>query len=276
MKGKAVICIVVLILALISTGIGCDSTKGEGAVDMMKKVPKYIDSFLFLDVDAMRIDADLEKAFISAKDMLEENTDYVGINLDEVDRLAFSGRTHRIMLLEGDFNLDEAREKLEVLGYGGDEYRGIEVWEAVGLLIALVSNELVILGTEDVVKDCIKIIKDGDASLYDDKDFRDVMERLPSGIIVQCMERVFPLSYGQYEGLEVAGMSAMKKDKHSMAFTGICKFENRDDASDAMDEIEISLENDEFDDWRTIDVTHDSEFVVITTEIYIDDVFDVE
>ena len=274
MKDKAVICIVVLILALISTGIGCDSTKGEGAVDMMKKVPKYTDSFMFIDVDAMRIDADLEKAYIDVKDILEEGTVYVGINHDEVDRMAYTGTS--TILLEGDFNLDEAREKLEVLGYGGDEYRGIEVWEAVGLLIALVSNELVILGTEDVVKDCIKIIKDGDASLYDDKDFRDVMERLPSGIIVQCMERVFPLSYGQYEGLEVAGMSAMKKDKHSMAFTGICKFENRDDASDAMDEIEFSLENDEFDDWRKIDVTHDSEFVVITTEIYIDDVFDVE
>jgi len=272
MKGKFVICIVVLILALISTGIGCDSTKGEGAVDMMKKVPNAIDSFSFIDIDAMRTDADLEKAYIDLKDSFMENMDYVGTNFDEVDRAANTGTSP--MVLEGDFNLDEVREKLEDLEYGRDEYRGIEVWEAEGVLIALISNKLVIVGTEDTVKDCIKVIKDGDASLYDDKDFRDVMDRLPSGIIVQCTERVFPVSFDQYEGLEVAGVSVMKKDKHSMAFTWICKFENRNSASDAMDEIEFSLENDESDEWRKIDVTQDSEFVVVTTEIYIDDMFD--
>ena len=272
MKGKAVICIVVLILAFISTGIGCDLTKDKGAADMMKKLPNYIDFFYFMDVDAMRNDADLEKVYIDFEDYFEVFSDYWGINFNDVDGFARAIIGFNIFF-EGDFNLNEVREKLEELEYGGDEYRGIEIWEVEDVFIALVSNKLIIIGIEDAVKDCIKVIKDGDASLYDDEDFRDIIERLPSGIIVQFAEGIFPLSGVGYEGLEVAGMSAMKKDKNSMICTGICKFENRDAASNAMEEIEFSLENDPTADWRKIEVTQDSEFVVCTCEIYIEDAF---
>ena len=271
MKAKAVICIVILILALVSTGVGCNSAKGGEAVDMMKKVPMGSDAFQFVDIDAFRTDADLEDVYIDLESGLAELTDYAGINFDELDRVAFDEISN--MLLEGDFDLEKVRGNLVEFDLDSDEYNGIELWGDGS--IALVSNKLVIFSfSGQDVKDYVNVIKGVDASLYDDKDFRDVIERLPHGIIMIFMEGVFPINYGEYDGLKVAGVSAVKMDKHSMVVTGVGKFETRDAASDVMDKIEDDLENDEFADWKNIDIKQDGEFITVTTELDIEEMFD--
>lgn len=121
--------------------------------------------------------------------------------------------------------------------------------------------------------DYIKVIKEGDASLYNDIDFRDIVGRLPTGIIVWCKEHVFPIVPSRYDGLEIAGISMMRKDKNNMAITGVFKFESGDAARTAMDEIVYDLESDELEDWKSIDITQDAEFVELTMEQDIEDAF---
>ena len=274
MKGKAVIGIAVLILTLLSTAMGCASTKGGGAVDMMKKIPIGSDSFAFIDIDAIRTDNDLEDIYIGIADSFGMFPGSVGINFDELDRLTNDEIGN--VLLEGDFYLDKIRGTFTELEYNRDEYSGVEVWGIEGGLIALVSNKLIIFSFEDTVKDYIKVINGVDASLYDDEDFRDVIERLPRGIAMVCTEGIFPVfptSHDKYDGLKVAGFSVMKKDEYSVAYTMVSKFENSNDASDAMDEIQFNLESDELYNWRNITVKQDAEFVIVTTELDIEDMF---
>jgi len=116
------------------------------------------------------------------------------------------------------------------------------------------------------VKDCITVFKDGGASLYDDLDFRDVMDRLPSGIAVKCS--VIPPLFMEhnYDDLITAGMSSMKKDKDWMSLTIVFKFQNRDAASDAMDDIKYDLENKSIGDFRNLNVIQDEEYIIATTE----------
>lgn len=254
--------------------LGCASIQGGGAVDMMKKVPMDSDSFVFVDIDAFRTDIALEEAYTALEEIFEEFVNFPLFNFNDVDRLAPAWDIFDTMLVEGDFNLNEIRKELEELRYDDDEYRGIEVWGQEDMLVALLSNKLAIIGTEDTVTDYIKVIKEGDASLYDDVDFRDIVGRLPRGIIVACEEHVFPITSSRYDGLEVAGISMMRKDKNNMAITGVFKFESGDAARAAMDEIEYDLESDELEDWKNIDITQDAEFVELTVEQDIEDAFD--
>jgi hypothetical protein len=273
MKGKILI-IAVLISALIYTGTGCGLTGRNEAVDMMKKVPQDSDSFMFVDIDAFRTDSTLEQAYADLEGSIEEMTEFFGITCGEVDRITTTGGTYCI-LLEGDFNLGELRGNLEELGYDNDEYNSTEVWgqEEAGILIAVISNKLIIIGTEADTTACIEIIRGGEASLCDNEDARDVTERLPNRIIFICTEGVTPISYNFHDGLKFAGVSATKKDANSLAFTMALKFEDGNSASAAMDEIEYDLENDVVDDWKTIDVTRDAEFIEVTMELDIDDLF---
>ena len=114
MKGRGVIYIFTLIIALVMVGAGCDSAKGGGVVDMMKKVPQDCWSFMYMDMDAFRTDADLEEVFVLlSEDRYKNWTDIIGIDFREVDGFAAAGRDFGDfnMLFEGDFDLERVRKK---------------------------------------------------------------------------------------------------------------------------------------------------------------------
>ncbi len=69
-----------------------------------------------------------------------------------------------------------------------------------------------------------------------------------------------------YDSLKVKGISSVKKDEHSSTYTWIYKFEDSDTARDAVDEIRNELEQNEFEDYRNINVTQDGEFAVAHAE----------
>jgi hypothetical protein len=156
-----------------------------------------------MDVDALRNDNELEGVYIELENNLEAFIMTGGINFTEVNRV--TSTSHAInMLLEGDFNLDEIRNNLEELDCIKGEYNGIEVWEGGGLWdfwgteasVALVSNKLVILGRGTEVGECIKVLKNSDFSIYAEEDFKDVMDPIPSGIMVGCsMDMFVPIGF---------------------------------------------------------------------------------
>jgi hypothetical protein len=274
MKVSRIIVIVVLILiftiTLISVGVGCNSVGEGGAIDMMKRIPYDSEIFQFLDMDTIRTDNDLEDLYIGFEDSTLAFTDNMGIDSDEVERVAF-GKFNTIQI-EGYFNLENLREDFTVRGLSSDEYNGVEIWGDGA--IAFVSNELIIanfFGGD--VKDYINVIEDIDTSLYENKDFKDIIERLPYGIFIMCEKGAFPINGYEYDGLKVAGSSLRKKDKHIMAITGVGKFETADAASDSINRIKDDLENDENAEWNNIDIRQDDGFIIVTTEWDIEGMF---
>jgi len=265
----AIILVTALLLTLVMTTFGCDSTEEKGVediMDTMKKVPKDCGSFVYMDLDAMRTDADLEDEYVRLKEGLTGWADFFG-GFDEVDSFTIAGRDFGdfSVLFSGDFNLDESREKLEEPGWDKGEYKGIEVWgEESGA--ALVSNKLVIIG---YVKVCIDAMMNSDTSLYGDKNFRDIVGRLPGGVYYNFQEDGLRIQefYSSYDGLLVSGYSMFKKDKKSMTITSVCKFEDVDFASKAIDSIKQDLENYAYEEYRNIKVEQDSEFIKIITDI---------
>lgn len=266
---KVITIVIVLLLTLVMIISGCNSTKERGVsdvVDIMKKVPKDCGSFVYIDIDALRKDTDLENEYGRLKEGLTGWADFVG-GFDEADSFTIAGRDFGdfSVLFSGDFNLDKSREKLEEPGWNKGEYKGIEVWgDESGA--ALVSNKLVIIG---YVKVCIDAMMNINTSLYGDMNLRDVVERLPGGIVFGFHESALSIIQLRlsYDGVVVSGYSILKKDEHSVTITLICKFDNVDSASKARDSVKQDLENYAYGKYRNINVKQDSEFIKIITDI---------
>jgi hypothetical protein len=283
-----IISVVVLIsvLTVVGAGVGCGGGGGGGGgvASMMSMIPENASRFVFMDIKALRGDEDLKDLYEDMMGDVEVALRTSGINVDDVNRIAASGEN--LLLLDGSFDFDKVRDGLDGRGFGRNEYKGVEVWEnpGEGVWVALLGNfygggrlalrgNLIFLGSENAVKDCIKVIKEGMNSLQDNPDTREVMARLPGGVIMFLgIGEAFTEVIGEeFEGLEAGGMSLGKKDRDTLKVTVVLKFEDDDAALNAMNKIERDEDGFGEEHFRLIEFVLDKGFVKVTAEIDIED-----
>lgn len=320
------IVIVLILCTVVSLGVlGAKASAGGSNGDatdaeMMKKLANSPGAFVFVDLEAMRADADLEDIYDALERDVEVWIEPLDMDFDEVDRMGLGGR---VAAFEGLFDLDQLRCKLKANGFVKTKYRGVETWEkdADGEIItcpkggifswlsstgcespftgpcfesdsdeeaietdagddcgyvdsvALMSSrgtfsrghETVLTGHRDWVRDSIGVIKYGDASIYDDSDFRNITTVVPGGVAVKYQKEKF-LDLYEYDGLEVSGLSMAKKDRDTLDLRGVCRFADAAAASDAAESLQSDLENDPFGRWRNVSVRSDGDLVLATFE----------
>lgn len=280
-KALIILALIALLLSLVPAAAACLGGGGgaNDAIDVMKKVPKDAGEFAYIDIKALRDDEDFSELYEDMEDAFAEFTEsFLGIDFDDVDSFGVFGEE---FWLEGNFDLDEVRDNLENpefgFGFGSSfeegEYKGVEIWESPGTWLALM-GDTIIFGNEDGVKAFIRVVEEGDDSLYEDEDFRDLVDRLPGGPVVTVDEGAFYDAY-EYDGLQVWGMSLKKKDSDTVTMTMVCKFEDEDSADSALDDIENDVESDEENELRNVRVTRDGRFVEVTAEADIEDMVDI-
>lgn len=93
---------------------------------MMKKLANSPGAFVFVDLQEMRADADLENTYGALQRDVEVWIEPLDMDFDEVDRMGLGGR---VAVFEGLFHLDQLRCKLKANGFVKTEYRGVETWE---------------------------------------------------------------------------------------------------------------------------------------------------
>jgi hypothetical protein len=261
-----------LLLAVAGSAcLGGDNGDGEASeamLNMMKRVPDNFTMFMFYDVEGIGANEDWE-------DMLGDLDDTGGMDLDmdEVDVMA-SGMTAEfdmIMLLEGSFDSGDPTDGLEMAGYTSETYNGVEVWVvgegAFSNAMAFWDN-LLVMGSEDAVKDCIDVIEGGEASLYDKDDYGDVADRLGDGLIAMLMDAGDMGPQGM-EGAEVLGFSYDAKDSNTAKIRAAVVFEDEDAAEAAMDDVDAQAEN---ENWENVDIDRSGKIIEAEGEIDLDDV----
>jgi len=260
----------VLLATMAVASAGCASSSGYGA--MLSKVPSDTASLKYVDVKALRNDADLDNLYDAWKAGTDSWLDALGINHTDVKTVAYgSSADSSFTLLVAKFDADDVRSELDDREYDEDEYKGVEVWKReVGFdpvlesRVALVGN-LIIVGNEDGVEGCISVMKAGAASWLSEADVNDVASRLPGGVYVDLQEP--ELAGILAKGLEVTGVSANKLDADTLKIAGIAKFDNEDNADDAENAIE-NLMDLQFDH---VKVTQEGEFLEGSAELDIAD-----
>jgi hypothetical protein len=151
-----------------------------GAVDMMKVLPADVEDFSYVDL-AMLPDRWWEKSGWWENFFGE---DFLGQSLERVHNWGLC-RTEYIQLYSGSLFTESYPESL---GWHPEEYHYYEEYGAIhyqsgsgGLGMAIV-NHIVIAGYEEDVRRCIDVAMGDEPSLYDDENFRGVLDRLPKGI----------------------------------------------------------------------------------------------
>ncbi len=262
-----VIASLMIVLPILTLGCSSDnSDDSEGSpTSMMKMLPQTQPSeeFTYVNLAAIRSDG-LEAlyAFIARTIGL----DTFGTDLDQVDYLAGNDE---VTLIQGSFNWDSAKRVLAEFEYEARMYEGAELLESANIdfeqdAFAFL-DPFIILGPPEEVKDCISVIQGKQASLYDNKDFKDVVGRLAKDNMIECEEFTFRHRY-KYDGLQIAGTSIWKKDQDTMSLEGVLKFQDANTAELAMDQIENDMKEDEGSGWSNINVTRTEEYIRVTAD----------
>ena len=258
--------IIGLLLAAVGFGTAsCGGGIGGALVDLMEQVPDEATSFVYWDAEKMEGDSDLHQLLDKWKADNEARLAGFSIRSDGVDHFSeFSMDGTTALVVSGEFELNEIRQELENQAYDDKDYKLVEVWESPDEQDWLaVTEDSLIGGAKETVKESIRVIK-GEGSLYDDQDARDIMDRLPSGLLVHFQKYV---GNATHTGLVASGDSFEKKDKDTLKIKLVYKFVEPEDATSAMED--ISEEVDE--PYDRVHLKQDGRYVIVTAEVEIED-----
>jgi hypothetical protein len=256
--------ILISLLIVVGAGVGCASDSKDATKVMMDRVPWDTNPLVVTDVVALRSDGDLGGLYTAWKDASQHEMETHGIDSSDVSLSASGGG---LSLYEGDFDLVEVIYELEDRDYNEYEYKDVEVWQKPhGNEWVALMDDLIVIGSKDAVQDCLTVIKEDAGSLSDRQDARDVMDRLPDGVIMR-IGAVEPLSLLGILDLEAWGMSVNKKDGQTIEIVGVYKFDDEDAAHDSMDGLEDILDL----GYRNVTVGRDGIYLTAKADQDIDD-----
>lgn len=272
----------VLVGAMLSMIVGCgggagnSSGNGNGseiALSMMKKVPASASSFDVVDYGSFRSDDDLRNAYSRADAEYNDDLAELGICTADVDYMTIAsgclspGACGQLVILEGTFNLDDLSARFKDFkdrSYREDEYRGVQTWTSVYSIyhsVALVSAACIVYGENPyVVEDCLDVIKGGADSLYDNADLRDVVAKLPTGILVS----------GELEE-QVIGISVAKKNADTLRVTGVYLCEDEAAAAALKSWFEAAIAADPDSSFKNPGLTQNGRYLTVASDAAIED-----
>src|SRR5512137_250040 len=135
----------VLLATMALANTGCASS--GGFTSMMAKVPEDTTSLKYVNVKALRSDADLDNLYDAWKASVSSGLEVLNINYSDVNVFAHgSSVDRRFTLLVGKFDLDKVREELDDRGYDEGEYKGVEVWEKEVGLGSVLESRVALMG----------------------------------------------------------------------------------------------------------------------------------
>jgi hypothetical protein len=240
MNKKLTAIVSVLFIAVVIASLGCLGGGGS-AKDMAKMTPEGTSHLIHYDLQTIRDDKDLDDVYESIEKNWPEKLDEYGLDIDDTNYEAAAGS---ITILGGKFDLENVRDELDDAEFDKDDYKGVELWTGEDEAVAI-SGDKVLYGDKDNVKECIKVMKGDQQSVYDDNDdFREVIDKLPGGIMMTVS---YYYGYNEYDGELVRGSVWVKEDDDTLKMKGVIKFKDENDAEDAKSDLKRDLKE-ELDD----------------------------
>ena len=208
----------------------------------MKIAPINTDMVTCIDIEAMAEDPDFSYIYDYMISYMSSEIDDIDMDVSTVSTFAtVETAWDYILVLIGDFDLEDVRGTLEYNYFVEGEYRGVEIWanDLSDDAVAFIGN-MIIYSDKDSVEACIRCHKNEDSSMYDDKDMKSVVDRLPAAIGYD----VFGSGY-MYNVEILAGGTCVQNqqpDDEVLDITGWYKFDSAASAETALEDIEDEFE----------------------------------
>jgi hypothetical protein len=234
-----VLAVVVMLVSIVSV-LGCSSGSDQGSfVSMMKILPENLSSLTFIDVAMLQADDDL----ISVWNQIKEQSlgeDVYGESVDEMIGFGMAGDSSRVTLYEGDFDVDQMTSVIERNSNESFDYKGVEIWTDKNASSTAVIDDMVVNGSSEDIQLCVDVFKGEGTSLYDNKDARDVVNRLPDGYMLGVMVVADETSSAASYGLLAAGMAVSKQGVNDSEIS-LLKFEDSNAAEQYMTYVKAQI-----------------------------------
>ncbi|MFC2017877.1 hypothetical protein ACFLTQ_01050 [Chloroflexota bacterium] len=263
MKNIRIVLAAAMTIVLVLSGaiLGCELfDQYPYAIDgkMMDRFPMNVEDFKFINIKDIEDDDDLKIIYDDWRTYVASSLELFGIDADDVDGYASGGG---VEIYEDGFDTEVLMERLGQSGYKQGTYRDIEIWKNTDW-IALIKDDMVIVGTESGVKSCIDVIEYDEDSLLDNEDAKDV---ITDDDIDSLIFSVYHREYAGFTAL-VAGGGSFWDRKDTLKAHLIFKFASEAAAEAAVDDIEA-----EFAHFEDLDVDLDDEFVDVTGEMPVEE-----
>ena len=248
----------VLVIALVTivSVAGCSSGTKEiasakdRAVSMMQMLPSNVSEFTFFDKYALTTDKNL------AAEWSYYNENYFGFGNDSVSN-SITGLCmvypSNILMYEGDFTLDQL---LGSAANGSYNYGGFNVRHAADNSSIVLINSTAITGDDEDVRSCIDVVDGNVSSLYGNAEIKSIVDRLPSGFVLDVRIVDNASASENISGLLLVGASVAKTSNTDIE-TDVYQF----NTSDAAQQYVATASNESQNETMHIDRTQDGTFV---------------
>ncbi len=182
---------VLLVLVFAIGSIGCNQgiKAPESSKDAMEMIMKILPAN-FNSVGLVNLKAGSEDD--SRPDIHEAIKEVMGYGdfIDDVAYISIRERPYMTILIIDSNKNKRSKSFAQITkpqdsnAYKAYEYKGVRVWAKKGeetKTIEAVFNNIRILGQYDEVKACIDVLVDGEPSLYQSDELREILDQLPNG-----------------------------------------------------------------------------------------------
>lgn len=262
---------ILIVLAVLASGVIACTPKGGYLVQVMKIAPQDTIMISCMDIEAMAENPDFGFMYDS---FMVGMSQMVGVDVSAISAtttMTTDGDDFATVLI-GALNLEDARDALIEEDWVEGEYEGVEIWtDDYGLATTFIDNMLV-TGDIDSVEACIRIHKNEEPSMYDNEDTRAVADKLPvvpyrmvvgSNYYMIVIGSDYYMSEFKFLSYSF-GLSNEHRDDETLDISGWFKFDSETSAEVAMEDIEDIMET-EFGA-TSIDTRLSGQFIEITAK----------
>jgi hypothetical protein len=165
---------------------GCSASGSTSLNAVLKILPDGVSNVFVADWGKISTDSNLQELWATYSEKMDAASmeEYLGVNSEQVELLAMaSGGSSYYIVLKGKFDIEKIRTVMEGQNLERqDDYLRVEVWTGE-TSIAIIRDMLVVAMSVDSLKTMIRLHEGEEkTSLYNDKDFNSVINKLPAGI----------------------------------------------------------------------------------------------
>jgi len=267
---------VLIVLAILTSGLTACTHKGGYLIQVMKIAPEDTIVISCVDIEAAAEDPDFEFMYDAFLENIMRNM-IGGVDVSDVSASTVVRTIDNdiVYILIGNFNLEDIRDALIEENWIKDEYEGIEIWTRyVWEFAVAVIDDMIVVGFDDPVKACIRAYKNEEPSMYDNENTRAVADKLP--VVPSCVVATadyYPMELEDYlseiEYLAYSfGISNENRDDEVLDISAWFKFDSEASAEAAMEDIEDFMETG-FEGVTSINARLNGQFIEITGEMEI-------
>jgi len=277
MKSKKVSVFFVFILVIMSLECINKATDDISNVqDILKIIPESCiersqDSELLIScIEVMRNDEDLKRYY---KGLSKDATKYgVGIDNEDIVYFCFT-QEFELRIFSGNFYLEGCRYALESYGYyRTKDYLEVEIWKGKEESVGIISDNLIVYGSDADVMDIIEVIRGHRLSIYESNEsLRKLVNQLLKGEYIDLYLATGPRSIEGEPFPKICVGLTKKVDKETIEKRMLCEYYSEEDAKIRFEEYLEDNHEEILEDGFDVDISQSGKIIELKIKYYIED-----